>query len=90
MVLLHGVALEGLPPAGVSEGLRAAPQGIQKRVGAELAEAKSSAALGRSVRVLNGILEPARGADDGQGAVAHRIQLVQPAWFVPGRDQEQV
>jgi hypothetical protein len=90
MVLLHGVALERLPAAAVCEGRHAASQGVENRVGRQITETETRTPFRGFIRVLNGILEPACGANDGYGPVAHRIQLIQSAWFVPGRAQEEV
>src|SRR5207237_7758291 len=90
MVLLHGVARQGLPSATIAEGVESALKGADECIGCEVAETKASCLFSRFIGILNGILEPSRRADDGKRAVAHCIHLVQPAWFVPGRHEKQV
>ena len=83
MVLFHGAALERLPSTGVAEGLHATSDGINQCLGREVAEAEAGCPLQGLIRVLNRILESTGGANHREGAVPHRIHLIQPARFVP-------
>ena len=90
MVLLHRVALEGLPAPAITVRVEAAAQSIDERVAGKLAESDPRRSFGRFICILDGILEPAGRANHRERAVAHRIHLVQPAWFVPRRHEEHV
>ena len=90
MVLLHGVALERLPAAAVAEGLQSPTNRIEERVDREVTEYKAGSRLRRLVRVLHGVGQPARRADDRQRPVAHRIHLVESARLVSRRDEEEI
>src|SRR5437867_2980223 len=87
-ILLHAVLHQPLPLFRLAVGLEGLPERSEqsdRRILRKL-EARARAALERFHRIV----ESAGGANDRHGAVLHAVNLVEPAWLVTRRHQEEV